>query len=471
MFEVSFLRFLDSIDNEEVRKIALYLREKQIIFKLKNMSDEDFIKFKEIILSNFNAIDEMFNYIIHQRGKEIDSIDSFLYDDLFQYYYVNVKNILSNNHLTLACIQTIYDNFMVPFYKYKEDSLLALGSRDSYISYLENNLDHDYVAVEKIYNFNCDLYNYFEDEIGCSFEKDHFEPSDLELVDSIIKNKRKDCLTLGSWPLDRVNHLFDDFKRENDYVSRDVDEKLELISTFEKRLINIKKLVKRSFIFLNNKDIEEMKAFYNELFISSNGIITLVNVDIVNKKHVNLFKLYSYNDKEVYSFFKDNINNFIEYIKLLISGIECYHNDRIKYNNKKHIGVLMTCYPNMQYLSNNTMEFFIEHNLNFGMFEKYYYVTNEKAKLYEFLNVYLSEDDKDILKEYLKKVSNEKVYADINEMLIENGCSDIDITTEGYIDKLIYYYLVKQDLESVCSVNEKEIFSNIFKPIYGKVKK
>lgn len=147
MFEIKFLDVLENLDNEEERKIAYHIRNQQIISQLKSMSDEEFINFREIVLRNFNAVEQLFNYLFYQNVKAIDEIEDFEYNDLFKYYYDNIRKILERNHLTLACMQSIHKDFMVPFYQYKDEVLLALGNRNMYVKYLESNLDQDCVML------------------------------------------------------------------------------------------------------------------------------------------------------------------------------------------------------------------------------------------------------------------------------------------------------------------------------------
>ena len=149
MFGPNFHFILGQIEEkygEEGKKIALYLRDKQVFETISNMSSDDFVTFREIVYKNLKKTANLFQIVyINLRKMNSSNYRSFIskktiddYDQCYQYYYTELDHLLGNYPFDKGDIATlyrmIYEKLDLPFQQFYDWVSVIFSKKDFLIS-------------------------------------------------------------------------------------------------------------------------------------------------------------------------------------------------------------------------------------------------------------------------------------------------------------------------------------------------
>jgi len=457
MFEPKFDTFLSTL-NEEERKLAIYIRNKQIISEFKSMSDEDFDRLKEIVLNNLKEIENLFNIYIYKitKGKEI----SFEFDNLYKQYFDDVTYVVENEGGISSAVESIYRCLAAPFHERKDEMILALINREAYIKYLETHTPT--IQADALLNLYNELNSYLQGKLGADFQlKLSRFPKFFKMINTMMKENGE--LYLDPTDIRSVEisiDLYNDKNKNNDLKEKSLN---STINHLETTFNIIRNYFKYYYIFLDQQDKRNLVISYKEFVEFNNDIkneefYDSIEDEIKNKYSRIFISIDSSNSKKVYKFFKKNITLILNYISFLKLEIEKHYKYLYIEEKEMFMKKINEYFDIMSHLGKIDISTFANHP-DIEDFKVYYDQDLKRKSLINcFYAIKYYDEDK------LKKIVSYEMYEKIKTIFENSGCMDIEIN-EKIIEDIKKYIEMQQRIDNIHSITEEEIVLNTFEKV------
>ena len=321
MFEQKFTSALASF-NEEEKQVAQSIRKEKSFERIKEMDKNDFSIFREIIKKNLVEIHKIFDTIFENQFKKLETPVSFDYDDLYRYYYDQIKELLTEVPPTVESLKKVLSEYAAPFYANRIH--LAIQDKRHYLEYLEESLEKEN-EIKNLINLQKELIDYLE---NLSSENDwNLKVNNLVIsnLDGIIER-----FSIQKYPifsdLER-QHLEKEFK-EYSLKKEELEKNREKNNTtvsvcqsyFQKNCIHIEGVWSA---FLKKSDYKNLVIFYQEMEQNSLAVLEAINLGLESDEHTKVFNLSKKQlgkKKYVIRYFQDSkqIDRTTEYFKVLL---------------------------------------------------------------------------------------------------------------------------------------------------------
>lgn len=470
MFEPSFHFVLKEIKKkygEEGERIAVNLRNNQILEAISNMNSNDFNAFRSIIYQNLEEITNLFHIVsINLEQMDFNNYHSFIpkkkidfFDFYYQYYYTELENFLSN-HLSHSgkkdiLYDEIYEKLIIPFQKLYEEIPLIFSkpnfliSKTSEVYFREHQLLLLKEDLEKLI--------FTDDSIRFSTEKFYkvvnifSTPFDFTSSDfnSVFLEIRK-----------MINNIQTEKESRQQYISKVKD----VMNDYEM----VQHLVNNSFrIFMTDKKYQQLEKVYLSIHsLVKEGVENILDDNIQgalnNIKKMLTIPVNSIKKSKLYNFYIKNsmelpfttlINKLIDYnSKLYFKDIDLL-NDKIKKLMPLELVTFQEMENSLKIMNEDRIQELI--NLNYS-----------RLQIYHLFSVFNFNSDK--LIERIKNKDFDSLYSSISQRIKRNDYLNIlNNIDSNFLDCYFDIHSMLKNIQPVC---EEECMDFIFQFVKQKVK-
>jgi len=468
VFEQKFTSVLSSLTEEE-KQIAKSLRQEKGLEKIKQMNESEFFVFQEIIMKNLKETNKLFETIFSDGFSKLGEIESFDYDDLYRYYYNQVKLLLKETPPTVEELKNILENYAVPFYSSWVH--MAVKNKKSYIYFIGETVEEE-KKIKEIITLHEELTRLLK---NLNSENDwDIQPDFLTIsqLDYIIK--RFSVEKFPNFSDSEHKNLEEQFKKyyfqkEDFAIARElIKEKISACETrFNKLCSEVKGLPN---ICLKKNAHEYLVDCYLEMKQKLSEVLESIEISTDSDEYSKVFCL-SQKDLEkkgkILHYFKDfdKKNRLNDYFVYLYMNTNLYYDNQLATLKTKFKNVLENYVSHPEFMDFEDLEKMLDFFPHLSRFESILLDSYKRKTAYSFLGTAISPEKKDIVNQKTLL----QIYYRIQTIIKDCGCLNLEVD-KTELDRAILYSGVLEKTKDIKDVNEDEILEVAFDPVKRKIK-